>query len=127
MELRDLPPVFRDVAEAIGLPAALALVERWGGVPVWVPKQVTSEHPLVELLGLEAAGKLSELYGGDYLRVPRCARAVRLARDAEIQRRYRNGQTAKKLALQYHLTERQIWNIVSLERKQFERRQFGLF
>ncbi|WP_303909443.1 Mor transcription activator family protein [Thiohalomonas denitrificans] len=126
MRVEDLPPVFREVAEAIGLPAAPALVERWPGVTIWIPKRNEENHPLAEQLGMEAAQRLSALYDGDYLRVPRCTRAARKARDAEIRQCHKEGKTARELALRFRLTERQVWNILASRRTEAERRQIGL-
>lgn len=112
--LNDLPKSLRDVAELIGPQAALKLVEHFGGATaVYVPYQIESDHQLAVALGLPAARKLAAYYGGDNLRnIPRCALGLRRIRNAEIRRCHRAGRPASKLALEFGLTERQVWTII---------------
>lgn len=53
---------------------------------------------------------LARRFGGEYLYVNK--RTLQCARDKEIRLSY-NGRNAKKLAIQYGLSERQIYNIVA--------------
>ena len=53
---------------------------------------------------------LARRFGGEYLYVNK--RTIQSARDKDIRSAY-NGRNAKKLAIQYGLSERQIYNIVS--------------
>lgn len=109
-----LPAVLRDIADELGLGAALALVRWRGGRHVYIPQTVPSDHPLALEVGAEAAAWLSERYGGDYLQVPRAGRYMQALRDAEIRRRReRDGMSAERLASEYRLHVRQIWRILS--------------
>jgi Mor family transcriptional regulator len=38
IQIEDLPEKFREIAEAIGMPAAMALVQTCGGDEIYVPK-----------------------------------------------------------------------------------------
>lgn len=111
----DLPASLREVIEIIGLPATLKLVENWGGlIALYIPRNINTDHPLARQLGLEAAFKLTERWGGDYLRnIPKATAALRAARNREIIARRAAGESAAKLALEYGVTERQIWNVQS--------------
>lgn len=116
--LDDLPASARDLAGLIGLPATLRLVEGWGGVMrLYVPKDLAADHELARALGLEAARALVGVYGGDYLpSVPRCADALRQARNRALLRRRAEGASPAVLALEFGLTERQVWNIFASAR-----------
>jgi hypothetical protein len=53
-----LPPVLAEIAEVAGLPAALALAEKYGGSRVHFPARAAENHWLVRTVGREAADKL---------------------------------------------------------------------
>jgi hypothetical protein len=117
VRLQDLPTSARDLAETVGLQSALAIVERWGGVGLWVPVQWRADAPptqrLLAALGERTARRLWEVYRGTHLDVPKCDRALRMLRDDEIRARKRQGATVARLAREHHLTERQIYNIAA--------------
>ena len=110
----ELPASLRELCELIGLPAALRLVERWGGVTaLYVPKNVPADHALARELGREAAVALSDIYGGDYLRnIPRAAGALRAVRDRAILRMRADRMPPADIALATGLTERWVWEIL---------------
>jgi len=108
-DLDLLPPTARDLAEAIGLDAALILVRRWQGARIWIPARPTQEW--IELLGPEAAAALCRRYGLERIDVPRCVRLLRAARDRAIFAALESGQSANQAALAAGVTRRQIFNI----------------
>lgn len=111
----DFPASLAEVVRAIGIPATLKLAERFGGIRVYVPQQerLTLGHPIVRLIGIGAARALAKIRGGERRDMPRCAKALRRARDAAVRREY-SAAAASKLALKYHLTERQIYQICGI-------------
>lgn len=113
--LSALPESLRELVDLIGLPAALKLVERWGGITaVYVPKDMTPGHDLARALGFPAALKLSEVYGGDCLRnIPRCVGALRAVRDRQVLRLRADGLAPRDIAPQFGLTERRVWGILA--------------
>lgn len=109
----DLPPRLAQLAELIGLTATLRLVEARGGTVVYVPDVATTEHWLARLLGIAALERLVRAYPRDFIPVDRAAAALRAARDRHIVARHRDGQSTASLALDYHLTQRQVFNILA--------------
>jgi hypothetical protein len=53
-----LPGVLHEIATIAGLPAALALAEKYGGTRVHFPSRAPDGHWLEQLVGREAADKL---------------------------------------------------------------------
>ncbi len=108
----DLPKSLANIVRAIGMPATLKLIERYGGSRVYVPepKHITVDHAIARAIGFDAARALSRLAGDERIEVPRAAGAFRLARDRLILRESRTASVSK-LALKYHLSERQIYQI----------------
>lgn len=54
----------------IGAAATLALIEAHGGTRVAIPKSVSANSRLAQLLGVEAAAALAKWRGGETLKVP---------------------------------------------------------
>jgi Mor family transcriptional regulator len=108
----DFPASLAEVVRAIGIPAMLKLAARFGGVRVYVPQpgRLTEGHPLARLIGIDAARVLAKIRGGEWRDLPRCSKALRVARDAAIRRQYPT-TSASKLALKYRLSERQVYKI----------------
>lgn len=125
IDLSLLPQSLREIVEAAGLPAGVALVEAAGGTRVYVPERITAEHRLAQWLGSAAAERLVARFGGETLEVPRCLAAIRAARDQRIRRERSEGAAIAELALQYRLTERQIYNILAADAAT-EERQWSL-
>lgn len=78
-------------------------------------------------IGLQAAEHVRQTYGGEPIYVPKGLSMVVSERDREIWRKY-DGTNHYRLAKEYCLTTRQIYNIVARVREEdFQRRQMGLF
>ena len=112
-----LPESVREMAEVIGLEAALGVVRRFGGTRLWLPLVVEADHPLAREIGLAQAKRLGEYYRLESITVPSCKGAFRVLRNERITRRYRAGETAAVLAREYGLHERMIWQIVAGQKK----------
>lgn len=110
----DLHEKAAELAGLIGLPALLRLVERWGGLHLYVPERIREDHPLAAVIGIDAARKLSEVYGRDVIPVPACKSAVNRARDRLLRALYRDhAWPAHRIAWHTGLTERHVWRILA--------------
>lgn len=126
LETRHLPGILQDIADLIGLPATLKLVEHYGGGRLYVPKRFDPDHPLVKIVGHANAARLVEAYGGEeHFDIPRNLASVLAARNARIRDDRAGGMSHRQLALHYQLTERQIRNVLVDEPE--DDRQAGLF
>ncbi|MDC7787988.1 winged helix-turn-helix transcriptional regulator [Rhodoplanes sp. TEM] len=102
--LPDPPPEVMRLAEVIGVPAALALIEAFPGLRVYVPKAPTER--IVSAIGTAAAAQLARAYGGEYLKVP-SAKPWRVAI-------YRGrGLSYAEIARRTGLSEDGVWRILS--------------
>ena len=108
----DLPASLRELRDLIGINATLKLVESWGGIHLKVPGHYRDDHHLVRIIGQAATVKLVQHYGATPLYIPRAARLVQALRNIEIAERYDNNVSAERLAREYGISERQIWNIL---------------
>ncbi|MDH4229983.1 MAG: hypothetical protein OEW11_09630 [Nitrospirota bacterium] len=110
IHLGDLPATAREMAEVIGLDAALAIVRRYGGVRLWIGRKGPSGE-LVDLIGPEKSEALRGRYGKQVIVVPRAQAAMQAAWDAQIMTEYhQTNATQGELALRHGCTERTIGN-----------------
>ncbi len=115
-----------EIIEVIGEAAALKLVERFGGTTARLPaiKNINDDHPLAQCIGVLLLTKLvlnignakghGQAGGGRWLYIAKCARSLRESRNREIVTLYcpPNNVPVVELARRYHLSDRQIWNIL---------------
>jgi hypothetical protein len=122
-----LPGILREIAELVGIPDTLKLVSHYGGMRLYVPKHLPDEHVLIDIVGIDAAIKLSERFGGmDHFDIPK-AQAVSIAlRNSKIREEYPSS-SHRKLALKYGLTERQVRKILSGQAENERSEQMNLF
>lgn len=104
------------IVEAIGFDLAIALVSRFGGVRLAIPANAGPRDSLSMAIGIEGARLLTERLGPCLIELPRCANWLTTRRNEEIVTRWDHGETQAELALRFHLTERQIRNIVAAAR-----------
>lgn len=120
-----LPVSVQNISQIIGLTAALALVNKFGGTEIRMPAMgqgSSSGHyqGLVEAIGHEATCKLAENYSGDEIYIPNCTTTRRILRDIEIVRAFdaltpdiSSRKAISKLASEYHLSSRMVEKIVN--------------
>lgn len=110
-----LPPKLREIAEVVGVPAAIKLAEHWPGVRLFVPATMTPEHPVALAVGLTAAEELSHRYGGETITMPKADAYRRRLRDAKIVEEYSQGKSGRDLALKYGLHENHVYALIARE------------
>ncbi|PZE13175.1 hypothetical protein DMX10_11650 [Pseudomonas sp. 57B-090624] len=124
---RDLlPSAVQRIADAVGLAAALRLVEQLGGTS-WYFAQGHGRHgqarvaALEEIVGEDAARRLTFLMNErEVVYIPKCDKAIRRLRDAEIHRQFdqavREGVSTNtvvnELARTYEMSDRHVWRIL---------------
>lgn len=116
---------------AIGLPDALKLVERFGGVRIYLPQpeHLTGDNPIAKTVGLDAAKRLSALWAQERPYLPRATDALRRQRDRAIVQDLKS-MSFSQVALKYRLTERQVYSIKAAADEapmQVPPKQAGLF
>ncbi|TWC35078.1 Mor transcription activator family protein [Pseudomonas sp. SJZ079] len=124
-EQLPLPAHVREIARVVGLPSALRLVQELGGTTWEFAKGANRNGQirvaaLSDILGEEAAQRLTSHLGGEKIYIPRCAAALRRLRDLEIHRQFeqavREGVSANtvvaELARAYGLSDRRVWKVL---------------
>lgn len=143
MKLEDvqhlLPEMAQLIADLIGLPKALKLIETWGGTTFPISKNKRRDgqiryEALAEVVGVEAANILTGHFGGEVLAIPRCAVAMREVRDRMIRAEF-DALTCEhpavhavnQLARKYQMTERNVWMVLKKSDQVTDVKQATLF
>ena len=112
--MQHLPPSIENLGVVLPQAAVDKLIAVFGGQRMYVPKKVTVQHRLADLLGLEQARRLSRHFGGDSMHVAKAAVSRRKNRNMEIIRRYDAGETdVRELAQAFDLTTRQVISVLN--------------
>lgn len=123
--LDDLPPSVREIAEVIGRAAALKLVgqlpEIVAGVKgrksrrtlLYVPKTITPDHRLYQILGPENAEKLARRFGGEMMHPANCRSVHQRTRDDAVRRMVADGANVSTISAIMRISQRQIKNILN--------------
>lgn len=69
---------------------------------------------VVEVIGVEAAYKLCETFGGNPFYAPKSDSITKRLRDNSIKRDYKNGASIQQLCLDYNLSFNQVRAICSM-------------
>jgi Mor family transcriptional regulator len=116
-----------DIIKTIGLPAAMKLVENFGGTRIYIPlpQNITADHGIAKVIGLEATLALARLWPKEYPSIPLARRHLRIIVKGEILRD-KDKLSVPELARKYETTERNIYRYLS-ETDEPEAGQPGLF
>ena len=81
--------------------------------PEALPEQY---QKFVEALGVEATLELCRVFAGEEIYIPTREAAERVARNAEIVRRRKGGESVKSLCMRYGLKRRTIYEIIKKQK-----------
>lgn len=103
-----------DIIRAIGLGAAMKLVERFGGVRIYLPlpENIGPDNEVAKAIGVEAARKLAEMWGQERPTIP-LARWVKRDDIKNAVLRDRDTLTVPELARKHSTTERNIYRYLA--------------
>jgi hypothetical protein len=108
-----LSPLLVELQSVIGLDNTLKLVERWGGVMLYVPQDIPENHKIAQLIGKTSADALARYCGLERLNIPLARDYRRALRNAEMYTRHKEGESVNELAREYGISARQLWEILS--------------
>lgn len=117
-----LPAIVIEIAELIGLPNALTLCEKLGGLDFDVPVHETARHAewLVSLVGKTATIAMIERFAGERIYIPRCHDYMIAIRNQSfidavhgmMEKGVKQKQAIQQLAPQFGFTERWAYEIL---------------
>jgi len=112
-----LPHSLQEIAEIIGNGLAVRLSADFGGTEIYIPKKAEADHPLVQAIGHDAAGKLAAWAGGSRLEIPRAVGFHGGRRQAQIKADVEAGLSKKQAARKHLVTTRWVRKICNDERR----------
>lgn len=87
-----------EMAEWIGATATLRLIAAFGGIELYVPVEITDDHPIAEAIGIDAARRLVAIYGRERLDLPAGNPAIATARRQHVLAQVTAGTLSKQKA-----------------------------
>lgn len=100
---------FDQLADEVGSIIASTIRNRWGGQPLYVPRNMAPDHPIAITVGLDCAKVLVEKYGGSWIEyIPK---RDKTERDEEIIRLRQNGLTIVDIATEFGLSKRLVQQV----------------
>lgn len=84
-------------------------------VSIYVPERLRPDHPLVRIIGFDAAAKLVFYFGGMILKPGNCGDLYRAFRDRSIVRLLQQDLPPKMLADWFEVSERHVRNLMRAE------------
>lgn len=101
-----------DISAVIGFSATIRLAAWYGDLhKCYVPKTVKAEHPLVALLGVSAAEKLTKEWGGKMLSIPRLQQYSTWTTRQRIGEMLQAGVPTQHVAVHLGISERRVQQI----------------
>lgn len=126
----QLPPLLQEIADVVGIAAAIKLAEAKGGQRIFVPDTIEDGHWLAELIGLDLARQLSFYLthdGGTHIDLPKGDRLRRAKRNDMIAEMLADGHSANYVASRFDLTRREIFRHKARQRERAESDQIDMF
>ncbi|MDD9911636.1 MAG: hypothetical protein OXR68_03950 [Alphaproteobacteria bacterium] len=126
MGIPGLPAIISEIAEIAeitDIDTAWKALDAFGGLKVYIPKNITLDHPLSQKLGFENARKIARIMGGCDYDFP-IGNSMKSKKLAILNTTERNAQ---KVAKQLGCTERYVYQVWSLLDKEIDEAQASLF
>ena len=103
---QTLPPVLQELADLIGLAAALKLAAAYPGVPAYIPSKPHPGHHLSSIVGYENLKRLAEVYGQSHLKMPNLT--LRKIKHQIVKDLRSEGKSIREAALATGFTTRRV-------------------
>lgn len=102
---------YSEIAAVIGADAAALLIERLGGIPIYIPAYPSSGSPLVLAIGHAAAARLCDAYAGQTFDLPSRSAIAAKTRRRHILYDLARGIPVAEIALRHGLTASHVYAI----------------
>lgn len=112
MQTAELPPTAQVVAEVIGRDATLRLARCVKFRSLFVPKSLPANHWLRDVLGDDAAERLSGEFPSMQLPLARCSNVYRADRDRRILAMREEGHSGEAIAKALGIPKSTVWTVV---------------
>lgn len=111
-DVASLPNMLSNIGDETEWEYVMALICTFGGQRVYVPKEMTSNHPISRELGDKAAAFISRRWGGEPLLIPKAEELLRAARDKAIIADAKAGMAPNDIAKAHDLAYPWVVNLL---------------
>lgn len=106
------PETINLIAEVVGDDATIALLNRFSGRHLSIPKKYRDGHDIGEVIDKEKAQMLIDYFGGEMIIFPNCRWLMAKERNRSIIHDLAMNISVADLATKYQLTTRMIYKII---------------
>lgn len=103
-----LPQLIQELADVIGLDAALKLVKAYPGVSLYIPANPHPDHMIATIIGFKAFCDLSKVYAQETLRLPKLDAAERQIKHQVVAEMLDQNHSTRTVALATGYSSRRI-------------------
>lgn len=105
--------IFKEIEELIGREKAVVLIERFGGISLYIPKTPTPRTPLVLALGHALGTEICDRFPASTVEIPSRLSLDQSRRRAAVLRDIDSGRPHSKIARTHGITARRVRQIAS--------------
>ena len=110
--MRETNSILEDICAEIGWGATRKLVAIYSGKKIYIPAEVTDQHPFAQLLGEPAFKRLVSAFGGgDSIAIPTDHEYDTLRLLPSLAKLIASGSSVRDIALRTGYSERQVRNL----------------
>lgn len=113
MKLEDLESIM-DEARFV------AFLRHFGGLRIYIPKMIKADHPIAEVVGLDTATLLSDLYQGESVDLPTLDRHDRRLKRRKILELSKQNKSFNQIALECGCSRRYAVQVCADGREEIE-------
>lgn len=106
----SFPESIIELIDVIGVADTYKITKTYGGTRVYIPKTLPPAKCDLQI-SIEGISALQKGYGGESIEIPKSASIDRFIRNISILQLIDDGISARKIAIKYDLSVRQINNI----------------
>lgn len=120
-----MTPLLNKIADVAGVQAALRIGREKAGQQIYIPDTAKPDHWLAQLIGFEAAARMSEVWGSKSLDIPPALAGDKKRRAANLARLIAEGYSINKIVAITGLSRSTVKE--HLKKRPKDDRQFTLF
>ena len=112
VDYAELPQSLKEIADSVGVEAAIKLSQKLGGRRFRIPLRSTVDdnHPIAQAIGTKPAARMMQDFRGIRVEIPVFGR--KCERDDAIRQAHAQGESIPSLADRYCITERWVRDII---------------
>lgn len=112
--IEHLPESMKELHEFLSLSDIAFIVDKIGGIKVFIPETVKPDSFLATSIGMEKASALANAFRGEILYIPKAVTLKRIFTREMVFRLRKQGISSRSIALQLKISDRTVQKYIKL-------------